>query len=193
MAEAPGSNPGRSIKLEYRIESEKMRIGIISDTHDNVYAVLEIIEKLKEIKPDLLIHLGDIISPATADMFKDFKTVFIRGNNDGDINQLEGIAMKNKQLFVNEFETNIDGKKLLAMHGHRSAWLQEMIKSGRYRYVLYGHTHQVRMEKINNTIVLNPGGHYYMSQGGIILLDTSNDKYDYIPISGGEKIESNNI
>ena len=183
-----GGGPG----FKSRPVHEKMIIAIISDTHDNVYAVREIIDRLKSIKHDLLIHLGDIISPATMQLFKDFKAVFVRGNNDGDIANLERIALMHKQLFVNEFETTIDNKRLIAMHGHRKAWLQEVINSGRYSYVLHGHTHKVRMEKINNTLVLNPGGHYYISTGGIIVLDTSNDQYRYIPI-GGETSESNNL
>ncbi len=171
----------------------KMKIAIISDTHDNVYAVMEIIEHLKELSPDLIIHLGDIISPATMKLFKDLKMVFVRGNNDGDIAKLKDIALSNKQLFVEEFQTVIDGKRLIAMHGHKTALLEEAIKSNRYAYVLHGHTHKVKMEKINNTIVLNPGGHYYGSQGGIIVLDTMNDQYKYIPITGGEKIEGNSV
>ncbi len=170
-----------------------MKIAIISDTHDNVPAVLEIIEKIKQERVDLTIHLGDIVSPATAKLFKDLKVVFIRGNCDGDIRNLEQVAIDNKQLFVHEFETSIDGKKLFAIHGHQAALLDEAIKSGRYKYVLHGHTHKIRMEKINDTLILNPGAHYYMSKGGIIILDTSNDNYKYIPITGGELNESNNI
>ena len=166
-----------------------MIIAIISDTHDNVYAVKEIIEHLKDINPDLLIHLGDIISPNTLELCKGFKAVFIRGNNDGDINKLEFITKKNHQLFTPEFSFTTNGKRLIAIHGHTKE-LDIIINSGLYDYVLHGHTHEIKIEKKGKTLILNPGAHYPFSKGGIILLDTNKPidvkEIKYIPITGKE-------
>ena len=70
-------------------------IGIISDTHDNVANILKAVEIFK-VRAEMVIHLGDIIAPATIQFFKDLKIAFLKGNCDGDIELLK----KKKDLFA---------------------------------------------------------------------------------------------
>jgi predicted phosphodiesterase len=43
-----------------------MRIGLISDTHDNVPMIKEVIRRLNGLEVSLVLHAGDYISPFTA-------------------------------------------------------------------------------------------------------------------------------
>ena len=47
-----------------------MKIGIISDTHDNKKNILKAIEILNNEKVDKVFHAGDIVNSESADLFK---------------------------------------------------------------------------------------------------------------------------
>ena len=54
-----------------------MKIGIISDTHDNMPKIAAAARVFNEEKVDLVLHAGDIISPITANEFSALKAPFI--------------------------------------------------------------------------------------------------------------------
>ena len=68
-----------------------MKIGILSDTHDDIDNVKEAIYRFKEQKVELIIHAGDFVFPGIIDEFKTSqnedwhpKLVGVLGNNDGE-------------------------------------------------------------------------------------------------------------
>ena len=64
-----------------------MKIGIISDTHDNLDKAESAVDFFESEEVDKLIHCGDIIAPFTAELFDaDFDLHCVRGNNDGEWN-----------------------------------------------------------------------------------------------------------
>lgn len=73
-----------------------MKIGIISDTHDNLDAIDRTIETLNSYKIDLVIHAGDVISPFAARRFKELKSPLrvVYGNNDGERTGLKNMFQK---------------------------------------------------------------------------------------------------
>ena len=136
-------------------------IGLISDTHDNVPNVIQAVELFRKKKVDQVIHLGDIIAPATVLFFKGLQMTFIPGNNDGDYDLLQQrIAEINGKFLPDGSELTIARKKCLLFHGKDKGTLQQHIASGSYDYVLYGHDHTKHFSREGNTFVVNPGGHY---------------------------------
>ncbi len=142
-----------------------MILAVVSDTHDNLHAIRKMLEAFRRCQPDLVIHLGDIISPFSLREMLAFPTryVFVLGNNDGDRSLLREIAMKAGAVMRDHVhELNVDNLKLLAMHGFGSAELTKSLVdslalSGRYNVVLYGHTHQIDVRRVGGTLIVNPG------------------------------------
>ncbi len=160
-----------------------MKIGIISDTHDNIRNVIKAVLILQENKVDLVIHCGDIISPAVIPHFEGLKTVFIRGNNDGDPALLrERISEIGGEFFDDIAELELGGKKFAIYHGQIRSRLDDLIESGRFDYILTGHTHTVRDDSIGGTRVLNPGAHFWNCENTIMILDTSTNEVELIDI-----------
>lgn len=60
-----------------------MKIGIISDTHDDVGHAKLAIEVFKKESVDCVFHLGDFVSPPIIRLFEGIKLVAVFGNNDG--------------------------------------------------------------------------------------------------------------
>ena len=63
-----------------------MKIGIISDTHDNLPQIRKAVKVFNREKVDLVFHAGDFVSPFTALEFKNLNSPLygVFGNNDGD-------------------------------------------------------------------------------------------------------------
>ena len=60
-----------------------MKIGILSDTHDDIEITKKTVDFLKQKKVDLVLHLGDYVSPPIVKLFKGLKLIGTFGNNDG--------------------------------------------------------------------------------------------------------------
>ncbi len=63
-----------------------MRIGILSDTHDNLPMVEKAVARLNGLSPDLVLHAGDFVSPFVIPGLARLSCpcIGVFGNNDGD-------------------------------------------------------------------------------------------------------------
>ena len=61
-----------------------MRIGVVSDTHNNLRNVTRIVELFNEANVDVVVHTGDITQAKTLDVMADLQSplVGVFGNND---------------------------------------------------------------------------------------------------------------
>ena len=68
-----------------------MRIGIVSDTHNNIKNVKKAIELFNNSKVEKVIHTGDITQPKVLTQFKDLQAPLygVFGNNDQERAGLE--------------------------------------------------------------------------------------------------------
>ncbi|HDJ26706.1 MAG TPA: metallophosphoesterase [Aciduliprofundum sp.] len=145
-----------------------MRVAVVSDTHDNLVNVRKVVEVVKERDPELIVHLGDIISPFTLqELMKAGKRVIaLYGNNDGERLKLREVAEKGgSEIHEPPLILELGKRRILAIHGwgpptRTRALVRSLALSGDYDVVLYGHTHQWHLEKIGKTTVLNPGSAY---------------------------------
>lgn len=151
-------------------------IGLISDTHEQIEEVKKAVDIFKEKKVDFVIHAGDIISAGTLKLYSGLNMKFIFGNNDGDKNKLNEIAKKYGFEPITETkEFTYKKKKFFVYHGTDSTILDDAIKNQEYDYIITGHTHIAKDEKIGNTRVINPGS-LFASPKSIAVLDLESDK-----------------
>ncbi|PKL61851.1 MAG: metallophosphoesterase, partial [Methanomicrobiales archaeon HGW-Methanomicrobiales-2] len=63
-----------------------MRIGILSDTHDNLQMVDAAVRQLNREQVDLTLHAGDYVSPFVIPRLANLQSpmIGVLGNNDGD-------------------------------------------------------------------------------------------------------------
>ena len=139
-----------------------MKIGVISDIHDNAHnLVLALQELIEKHKARQIIFLGDFAGAAIARILKASPVpVFgIWGNNDGDKFLITQMAMAKDSNLTMSFATfdifEIDKRKIFLTHYPMLA--EPMAKSGQFDAVFYGHNHLKHIEQIDNCLVLNPG------------------------------------
>ncbi|HUU49720.1 MAG TPA: metallophosphoesterase [Nitrospinota bacterium] len=160
-----------------------MKIGIISDTHDNLNSLNRAIEIFKKNKIDTILHGGDFISPfvlrALEGSFK--KLIGVFGNNDGDKLRLNDLATKmGWELHLPPYPFELSGKKILMLH--EPLILEAATKSGLYDIIIYGHTHKNDIRKENSTLIINSGeaGGWLTGKASIVILDMDKMKEELL-------------
>lgn len=132
-------------------------IGLMADSHDNIYAIDEAVKFLNNEEVGIVVHAGDLISPFTAPLFAKLKMPFeaIFGNNDGEKDGLRTAYRSITEL--SDFKSiKFDGLKIAVIHGHKEELLGCVAGCGKYDLVLTGHTHSPSVSEAG-TMVVNPG------------------------------------
>lgn len=154
-----------------------MRIGIISDTHDRLELIDNIVRRLNEEKLDLVLHAGDYIAPFVVERFRplNMKMIGVLGNNDAERTLLtEKFKQIDKQITGKFAEIIADGLKIALLHGEEDLLLNSIIKTGYYDVVVHGHTHRAEIRREGNTVIVNPGEvcGYLSNQSTYAILNT---------------------
>jgi len=164
-----------------------MKIGIISDTHDDIDNIKKAVRIFKDKDIKIVIHLGDIVAPPAIKFFEGFKLIGIFGNNDGYKQfLLETYRSIGGDLKGDFASIEIDGLKFALYHGEYSHITEALVKSGDYDFVLSGHTHSANVTKSGKTILANPGSahRFFTNNTGptAAVLDTGSKKVEIIMI-----------
>ena len=136
-----------------------MILGVMSDSHDHLGNIAKAVQEFTDRKITALIHGGDLCSPFVFRQLVKLKTFCPRmyavfGNNDGD-----RVLLSEKGA---GFCTFRDGAMTLELGGRRIALMhypdvaESLHRSGDFDLVIYGHSHQVRVEG-GERVLLNPG------------------------------------
>ncbi|NKC00906.1 MAG: YfcE family phosphodiesterase [Pseudomonadales bacterium] len=135
-----------------------MRIGIVSDTHNNLKNVGKIVELFNESGVSRVIHTGDVTQAKTLDVLANLNAPMygVYGNNDEERESLDAaIARHNFQFFEPPFTTVWHEREIIVVHdplefdGHLA---------DHHELALHGHTHRYRLEDWGSqTKIFNPG------------------------------------
>ena len=137
-----------------------MKIAILSDTHDNIWKLADILTDMERAGAEALVFCGDLCAPFT---LKQIGASFrgpvhvIFGNNDGDPLLLCRVAagFDHVSLHGPFAHLEIDARKVAVNHYPPIA--QDQARCGDYDLVCYGHDHQAKVERIGSTLLVNPG------------------------------------
>jgi len=136
-----------------------MLVGVVSDTHNNISNIKNIIDIFNNEKVDVVIHTGDITKSKTLRMFSDLccPMLGVFGNNDISEIGLEEVCMDlNFNFKEPPFSISLQNKEIVIFH--EPDLINDYIKDHQdVDIVLHGHTHRYREEVIDNTIYFNPG------------------------------------
>jgi putative phosphoesterase len=133
---------------------EEVKIGVISDSHDNMEAIKKAVEIFNERDVDIVMHAGDIVSPFTADWFSKLnsKMILIYGNNDGELLYLKEKFKGVGEIYRDPFIAHMYGKSIVMTH--KPEIVDAMAEM--HDIVIYGHTHEMDIRR-DKALIVNPG------------------------------------
>jgi uncharacterized protein len=125
-----------------------MRIGLISDTHNQlrppVFGIFEGVE--------LILHAGDV---GHMDIIVELETIApvhaVMGNTDSPALQ---------PRVRDEVELELEGHRVVVVHGHAFGTPNAALLRLAYpdaHVIVYGHTHRQRVDELDGCVVVNPG------------------------------------
>jgi putative phosphoesterase len=135
-----------------------MKVAVLSDSHDHLWAVRGALRKAAEAGAEAVIHCGDLVAPFVISELKTFEgpVHIVFGNNDGDVFLLSRLAAgSNVTLHGAVAMLKLGDRKLLATHDPQTA--EAYAETGRYDAVFYGHLHLSGESTVGETLLLGAG------------------------------------
>lgn len=130
-----------------------MRIGIISDTHDNLDKLKKAVDIFNANKVGFVFHAGDFVAPFVLSVLGKLKCDYLGvfGNNDGEkkgLKEKSGNRIKPGPLKIKRF-----GRTIILSHELH----QVLFKKQNPDLVIFGHSHKPEINFKGKTLFINPG------------------------------------
>lgn len=137
-----------------------MRVAIMSDSHDHIVHLRTAVTYCNAYNVNLLIHCGDLISPFMLDELAAFGGAvhLIYGNNAGDRHLISRDCGTRFPAITHHGilgALEAGGRRLAFTHLPELA--KGLASQGRFDAVCCGHNHHYQVQKIGQTLFINPG------------------------------------
>ena len=130
-----------------------MRIGILSDTHDNLPKIEKAVKFFNSKKVDMVLHAGDFVAPFAVDRLMKFSCPWqgVFGNNDGE---KKGLAEKSGgRIAEPPLRLELDGKKVTVVHDRMGIDFDKESAD----LIVFGHSHEAEVLREGGRLFVNPG------------------------------------
>jgi hypothetical protein len=163
-----------------------MLVGVMSDTHDNIWRYDEAVGLLRSRGIEAIIHCGDYCAPF---MFLRLEQIGVPvhcvfGNGDGDkflMSQLAFTKLRNLKLYGDLGEITLGGRHIAFIHEPRVA--RGLFSTGDYDAVFYGHIHQVKEDSKADRLLICPGEVMGMKgSSNLCIYDTSKNEVEILTL-----------
>lgn len=134
-----------------------MKIGVVSDTHNNLPNVRQIAALFNAAGVARVVHTGDITKGTTLDCLGVLTAPLhgVFGNNDVERDGLlRSAASHGFTLAEPPLELAWAGRRIVVVHDPRDL---DPLADRPYDLALHGHTHMHRCEQVGERLVFNPG------------------------------------
>jgi hypothetical protein len=146
-----------------------VKIGIMSDSHDNLPNIRKALAVLKDAGAEALIHAGDIVAPfSVKEILKFDGPVYgVFGNNDGET---AGIKKLWKTVNFSPFLLELGGLRILLAHDEADL---DRASYDRVDVRIFGHNHKAEVRE-GRPLTVNPGeaGGWLSGRPTCAILDT---------------------
>ncbi len=163
-----------------------MKIGVMSDTHDNLSNLSVVLGTYRERHIDTVIHCGDLTGLDLVSHFRGFRVIYTVGNMDSLTGTIKKKLEKmNEDNFVGTvYQGKLGGISVAATHGHIDGKVMELAQAGDVKWVFHGHTHEKRDEVVRGTRIVNPGALGGLGKGPrtFCVVDLAEDDVEFIKV-----------
>ncbi|MEE8170129.1 MAG: metallophosphoesterase family protein [Phycisphaerae bacterium] len=156
-----------------------MILGILSDSHGRAERTVRALTLLDEKGAAAFVHCGDIGGEDVLIALSGRTVWFVWGNcdyPDASMNRYVrslGLPLPD----ATPLRIDLDGSRIAVFHGHEREI--DRFDSTQVDYVLHGHTHVPRDERIGQTRFINPGALHRAAEHTVATLDLSSDSLSF--------------
>lgn len=149
-----------------------MRLGILSDTHDEVDRTRLAVRVLRDAGADALVHCGDLASPPVLEALAELPCWFVFGNHDADsVPALRQAAADLGPTCLGWAGLiGFGGVPVGVAHGHMTSDLRRVL-ADRPEYLLTGHSHIPSDTTFGGVRRINPGALHRADEYTAAVLD----------------------
>jgi len=138
-----------------------MKIGVLSDSHNNEYNLRQALKEVKKRGIKKCFHLGDYTSKDILRLMAEsgLEWVGVFGNMDYGTGGMAREYKDDERIKLeNKTEREVEIEKRNAFITHYPHKARRAAESGRFDACFYGHDHEKSLQKLENgTILANPG------------------------------------
>jgi uncharacterized protein len=160
-----------------------MRIGILSDTHNEFDRTLLAVDMLREAGAEALFHCGDLNSPPIVEMCSAVPFYFTFGNHDSDsVPALKQAAIVHGATCLGWGGTvELVGRRIGLTHGHMRSDVQRTLADSP-GFLFFGHSHFPSDETVGSTRRINPGALHRADEYTVALLDLDTGRLELLKL-----------
>ena len=128
-----------------------MKIGVISDSHDNMPMIRKAVEMFNGRDDiELVVHAGDFVAPFAMKALLEIRRPLwaVYGNNDGET---AGLAELLPTLASPPMTKTIGGRRICVVHS-----IDAMPADERFDVIIHGHDHRANIDE-GPPLTVNPG------------------------------------
>ena len=160
-----------------------MRIGILSDTHDQIERTRRATALLKGEGIGALVHCGDLTTPdAVFECARGVPSYFVFGNNDDDrrglrraIETIGGVCLGDGGIVT------LADRKIAITHGHLYKEARRLAGTAP-DFLLYGHSHAAADDLEGATRWINPGALHRAKEWTVAILDLKTGEARFVKV-----------
>lgn len=161
-----------------------MRLGILSDTHDQVERTRAAVGLLVQAGAEVLIHCGDITIPEVVYQLAPLPSYFVFGNCDDDLDALRtAISTIGGTCLERGGLIELGGLRVAVTHGHSGREL-DRLEAEVPDYLFTGHTHHAQDVRRGPTRFINPGALHRASTWTVAMLHGLEGKLESVRVPG---------
>jgi hypothetical protein len=157
------------------------RLGVISDTHGSARMARRAIDLLCARGATRILHLGDVGSESVLDLLAGLEATVVFGNCDDE----RGLARYAHAIGVDVVHPaaiiEVKEARIGLTHGHLEREVA-MLFGAKVDFLLHGHTHEIRDERIGCTRVLNPGALHRARRYTALLLEPATGHAEWLDV-----------
>jgi hypothetical protein len=159
-----------------------MRIGILSDTHDQVARTATAVAMLIAEGVEALIHCGDLTGPEVVAVCGRLPSYYVFGNNDFQEDRLRrAMARVGGTCLERGGELALKRWRVALTHGDSNSELRRL-RALDPDYLLFGHSHRPTDERDGPTRWINPGALYRATAWTVAVLDLASDALHWLKV-----------
>jgi putative phosphoesterase len=160
-----------------------MRLGILSDTHDEWTRTRAAVDLLRAEGAEVLIHCGDLASPAILTLCAVLPCYFVFGNHDADsVPALQRAALESGAVCLGwGGVVELAGKRVGLVHGHLTTDVRRVL-GAQPDYLLSGHSHNSSDSQIGPVRRINPGALHRADAFTVAMLDLVADALRFMRV-----------